>query len=79
MTKFEELMDIIARKKNENKNDNSELEADALEVAGGEGTKHPLLSCGDDETDPGLLDQLHRSAKTKPNEGSGSALWDSDY
>ena len=44
MTKFEELTDIIARKKNENKNDNSELEVDSLEVAGSESSKTLLLS-----------------------------------
>lgn len=78
MTKFEELTDIISRKKNKD-NHSSAVDVDnkgELEVAGSEGSKTPLLSCGDDETDPGLLDQLHRSAKTKPNDGSGAASWD---
>jgi trehalose-6-phosphatase len=84
MTKFEELQDIIARNKNKGKakDKNYELDSDddnELEVAGSEGTKQPLISCGDDETDPDLLDQLHRSYKTKPNNGSNSAPWDSDY
>jgi len=83
MTKFEELTNIIARNKNKGKGkakDKNELDSDdKLEVAGSEGTKQPLISCGDDETDPDLLDQLHFKAKYKPNSGSGSAPWDSDY
>jgi hypothetical protein len=83
MIKFEELQEIIARKKNKNKDKNSELnndnDDDSLEVAGSEGTKQPLLSCGDDETDPDLLDQLRFKAKYRPNDGTGSAPWDSDY
>ena len=74
MTKFEDLLEAISRKKNKA----SAVDVDnkgELEVAGSEGSKSPLLECGTDETDPGLLDQLHRSAKTKPNDGSGSS-WD---
>lgn len=83
MTKFEELMDIISKKKNKDKEKNSKInspEVDILEVAGSESSKKPLVSFGDDETDPDLLDQLHRSIKTKPNDGSGASSWsDSDY
>lgn len=81
MTKFEELMDIISRKKNKDKDDPGQIftEGDSLEVAGSEGSKSPLLECGTDETDPGLLDQLHISAKTKPTDGTGAASWDSDW
>lgn len=80
MTKFEELQEIIARKKNKgNVADPLHQDEDELEVAGSEVTKQPLLSCGDDETDPDLLDQLHFKAKYRPNDGSGSASWDSDY
>jgi len=84
MTKFEELTDIISKKKNKAANyskvrtsddDNNE----ELEVAGSESSKTPLLSYANDETDPDLLDQLHRSIKTKPNDGSGASSWDSDY
>ena len=84
MTKFEELTDIISKKKNKAANyskvrtsddDNNE----ELEVAGSESSKTPLLSYANDETDPDLLDQLHRSIKTKPNDGSGAFSWDSDY
>ena len=76
MTKFDELMDIIARKKNKDNPSQKSDQDENLEVAGSEGSKSPLLECGTDETDPGLLDQLHRSYKTKPNDGSGSASWD---
>ena len=80
MTKFEELMDIISRKKNkDSKFENVDKEEELLEVADSEGSKTPLLECGTDETDPGLLDQLHISAKTKPNDGTGAASWDSDW
>jgi len=80
MTKFEELMDIISRKKNkDSKFENVDKEEELLQVAGSEGSKTPLLECGTDETDPGLLDQLHISAKTKPNDGTGAASWDSDW
>ena len=80
MTKFEELMDIINRKR---RPDNMELsdsnDSQELEVAGSESSKTPLISCGDDQTDPDLLDQLHRSIKTEPNDGSGSSSWDSNW
>jgi hypothetical protein len=77
MTKFEELMDIINRKKGISKTPLSDSnDSHELEVAGSEGSKSPLLECGDDDMDPGLLDQLDRSAKTKPNDGTGAARWD---
>lgn len=85
MTKFEELMDVISRKKNsslkgsDTRTLNTEEENDSLEVAGSESSKRPLISCAGDQTDPDLLDQLHRSIKTKPNDGSGASSWDSDY
>lgn len=80
MTKFEELQEIITRNKNKGKNDNNcELDNDSLEVAGSEGTKKPLISCGDDETDPDLLDQLRFKAKYRPNDGSNAASWDATW
>ena len=82
MTKFDELMDIISKKKNKGKVADPLLEdkeEDELEVAGSESSKKPLVSFGDDETDPDLLDQLHRSIKTKPNDEFGASSWDSDY
>ena len=79
MTKFDELMDIISRKKNTDSQISDDRTKEKLEVAGSESSKTPLISCGDDQTDPGLLDQLHRSIKTKPNDGSGASSWDSDY
>lgn len=79
MTKFEELMDIISRKKNTDRQNSDDRLKEDIQVAGSEGSKTPILECGDDDMDPGLLDQLHRSAKTKPNDGSGSSSWDSDY
>jgi hypothetical protein len=79
MTKFEELMDITSRKKNTDRQNSDDRLKEDIQVAGSEGSKTPILECGDDDMDPGLLDQLHRSAKTKPNDGSGSSSWDSDY
>ena len=79
MTKFEELMDIISRKKNTDSQISDDRTKEELEVAGSESSKTPLISCGDDQTDPDLLGQLHRSIKTKPNDGSGASSWDSDY
>jgi len=82
MTKFEELVDIINHKRSsENKNISvgNELDQNELEVAGSESSKTPLLSCGDDEIDGSIIDVLYRKAKHKPNEGFGSAPWDSGY
>jgi hypothetical protein len=76
MTKFEELQDIIARKRNQTYNsevDNNDLE---LEVAGSEITKKPLISFGDDETDMDLIDQLYLKPKHKPLEGQFADRWD---
>jgi hypothetical protein len=76
MTKFEELQDIIARKRNQTYNsevDNNDLE---LEVAGSESSKTPLLSCGDDDMDMDLIDQLYRKPKHKPLEGQFAESWD---
>ena len=79
MTKFDELVDIIARKKNSAGSTNGASTKEEIQVAGSEGSKTPILECGDDDMDPGLLDQLHRSGKTKTNDGSGAASWDSDW
>lgn len=72
-------MDIIAR--NKNKGDvayplHSKIEADSLEVAGSESSKTPLLSCGDDDIDMDLIDQLYRKPKHKPLEGQFAESWD---
>lgn len=71
MTKFEELVDIISRKKNNDKKNiekNSIISDDdlELEVAGSESSKMPLLSCGDDDMDMDLIDQLYRKPKHRP-------------
>jgi len=81
MTKFDELVDIITRNKNrskKNKDDVSNVihQDQELEVAGAESSKNPLITFGDSETDPDLLGQLHRSPKTKPNDGFGVESWD---
>lgn len=76
MTKFEELSELIARR---NKNQNSELDVDnveELEVAGSETSKSPLLSCGDDEIDGSIIDDLYRKAKYKPLMGEFAEKWD---
>ena len=78
MTKFEEPMDIISRKKNKDKISKSDvnISQDKLEVAGSEGSKTPILSCGEDDMDMDLVDQLYRKGKHRPNDGSGAARWD---
>jgi hypothetical protein len=79
MTKFEELTDIIARKKNKNENKTELDNDDNLEVAGSESSKTPLISCGDDEMDMDLVDQLYRKPRNVPNRGEGSAAWDATW
>lgn len=77
MTKFEELMDVISRKKNKAKGKvELEHEDDSLEVTGSESSKTPLLSCGDDDMDMDLIDQLYRKPKHKPLEGQFAESWD---
>ncbi len=78
MTKFEELTDIIASKKNKNnsKKGNDEDDSLDLEVAGTETTKKPLVSFADDETDMDLIDQLYSKGKHKPLEGQVAESWD---
>ena len=66
MTKFEELQNIITRNKNKNNGKNSELvndNVDSLEVAGSESSKTPLLSCGDEEIDGSIVDDLGKLDK----------------
>lgn len=80
MTKFDDIMDIISRKKNlKTGNDYSVSEQNSLEVAGSEGSKTPLLECGDDNTDMDLVDQLYRKGKYRPNDGSGGSSWDGTW
>jgi hypothetical protein len=77
MTKSEELMDIIVRNKNKGKN--SELDKDgddSLEVAGSEGTKQPLISCGDKEMDGSIIHDLYRKPRHKPLMGEFAEKWD---
>ena len=76
MTKFEELTDIIARKKNKNENKTELDNDDNLEVAGSESSKTPLLSCGDDDIDGSIIDELYKKAKHKPLEGQFAESWD---
>ena len=61
MTKFEELMDIINRKKGISKTPLSDSnDSHELEVAGSEGSKSPLLECGDDEIDGSIIEELYK-------------------
>jgi hypothetical protein len=75
MTKFEELMDIISREKNKDQKNNS-AEIDSLEVAGSESSKTPLLSCGDDDIDGSIIDDLYRKPRHKPLMGEFAEKWD---
>lgn len=89
MTKFEELTDITHnRNKGKKKkatpflsspnqdDNNNDIE---LEVSGTESTRAPLVSFGDEETDPDLIDQLYRSNRNRVLRGEGASYWDSDY
>ena len=78
MTKFEELMDIIARKKNRNKGKVAQEDDDSLEVAGSEGTKQPLISCGDEDIDGSIIDDLYRKPRHRPLMGEFAQKWDQD-
>lgn len=75
MTKFEVLEEIIARKKNKNSQLDDIANKEELEVADSESTKTALLSCGDDNMDMDLIDQLYRKPRYKPNEGTDAASW----
>ncbi|MGI0032131.1 MAG: hypothetical protein ACRD97_02540 [Nitrososphaeraceae archaeon] len=57
MTKFEELMNIIAGNKRKQNNNRNELDNydNQLEVAGSESSKTSLLSCGDDDIDGSII------------------------
>lgn len=79
MTEFEELRDIISRKKNKNSNLDNVYVKEDLEVAGSETSKTPLLSCGDEEIDGSIVDDLYRKSKHKPLEGQFAQKWDQDY
>lgn len=84
MTKFDELMDIIARKKNKGKGyDNNipltDSEEEELEVSGSESTRAPLVATADDELEPDLIDTLYTKSRHVPNRGEGASSWDSDY
>lgn len=75
MTRFEELTDIITRKKNKKKQDTDiEVEVSGLSPSSG----NPLVSHGNEETDPDLIDQLYRNYKSRPNNGQGASSWDSN-
>jgi hypothetical protein len=76
MTKFEELQEIISGKKNKDRNSPDVDNKEELEVAGSESSKTPLLSCGDDETDMDLIDQLYFKPKHKPLMGEFAEKWD---
>jgi len=76
MTKFEELSDIISKKKNKGKLEQENNDDNQLEVAWSETIKIPLLSCGDEEIDGNIVDDLYRKGKHRPNDGSGAASWD---
>ena len=82
MTKFDELMDIIARKKNKGKVADPLLEdkeEEELEVSGSESTRAPLVATADEELDPDLIDMLYTKPRHVPNRGEGASSWDSDY
>jgi hypothetical protein len=76
MTKFEELTDIISRKKNKDKTSTDVNNKEELEVAGSESSKTPLLSCGDNDIDGSIIDDLYRKSRHKPLMGEFAEKWD---
>lgn len=80
MTKFEELMDIISRKKNKGKLEKENNDDNHLEVAGTESTttKGPLVATANDELDPDIIDMLYTKPRNVPNRGENASSWDSD-
>jgi hypothetical protein len=84
MTKFEELVDIISRKKNNDKKNiekNSIISDDdiEIEVSGTDSTRAPLVASANEELDPDIIDMLYRSNRNRVPRGEGASAWDSDY
>ena len=80
LTRFEELQDII--NKNKSKANKSQKEKELLEVSGlsesGEGQGQPHIEYADDQSDSPIVDQLYRSSRHKPLDGSNASYWDQD-
>jgi len=76
MTRFEELMDIVSRNKSRNK---TKKEKELLEVSGltesnsSEGQGQPHIEYADDQSDGPIVDQLYRSSRHKPLDGSNAS------
>jgi len=83
MTNFEELVDIISRKKNNEKKNiekNSIISDDdiEIEVSGTDSTRAPLVASANEELDPDIIDILYRSNRNRVPRGEGASAWDSD-
>jgi hypothetical protein len=83
LTRFEELQDII--NKNKSKTNKSQKVKELLEVSGltesnseGQGQGQPHIEYADNESDGPLVDQLYRSSRHKPLDGSNASYWDQD-
>jgi hypothetical protein len=78
MTKFEELMDIINRKRSsEKQNSQSSNESEELEVLGSESTRAPLITTADEDQDGSIVDELYKP-RHKANDAYGAQKWDQD-
>jgi len=83
MTNFEELVDIISRKKNNEKKNiekNSIISDDdiEIEVSGTDSTRAPFVASANEELDPDIIDMLYRSNRNRVPRGEGASAWDSD-
>jgi hypothetical protein len=83
MTKFEELSEAISKRNKNKKNTSYSTDADKeeeeeLEVAGSESSKRPLLSCGDDDIDGSISDDLYRKPRYKPLMGEFAENYSKD-
>jgi hypothetical protein len=80
MTRFEELTDIINKNKSKSKNKKGNkyhlLEVSGLSESDGQGQPH--IEYADDQTDGPIVDQLYRSSRHIPLDGSNAIYWDQD-
>jgi hypothetical protein len=79
LTKNEELMDIINRKRSSKKqNSQTSNESEELEVLGSESTRAPLITHADGDQDGSIVDELYKP-RHKALMGEYAQKWDQDY
>ena len=76
MTRFEEIINNVIANKNKGKKDKKDVGVPGLTEDSDAG--NPSFNFATDEQDLPLTEQLYRSGKHKPNDGSGATYWDSE-